>query len=96
MSHLILDPVEGQTKSGSSNSSGAITRTTTSNMSHLVDMSEFAYADFIKFKDTTQTFRASDYSWDSHGFSIANRFYSDIGELLDEKFTVAKEFTYYT
>lgn len=67
-----------------------------SSMSHLVDHTDFVYADFVKFKDNTPTFRASDYSWESHGFCIANRFCNDIGIVLDEKFTVAKEFTYNT
>lgn len=69
-----------------------------SSTSHLVDHPEFVYADFAKYKekDTVLTFRASDCSWETHGFSIANRFYPDIGDLLDEKFRVAKQFTYNT
>lgn len=64
--------------------------------SHLVEHADFTYADFIKYKETNQTLRASDYSWETHGYSIANRFYTDIGIVLDEKFSTAKKFTYYT
>lgn len=64
----------------------------------MVEEPEFSYVDFIKFKHTSQTFKASDYSWEMHGYSTANRFYTgnDIGAVLDEKFQVAREFTYYT
>lgn len=76
--------------------SGGASSARASTMSHLVDKPDFVYADFVKFKESTQTFRASDYSWETHGFSIANRLYPEIGDSLDEKFTVAKEFTYNT
>lgn len=36
--------------------------------------------------DNYYFFRRQDYSWEDHGFSLANRLYSDIGHLLDERF----------
>jgi sestrin len=42
------------------------------------------------------TFRIQDYSWEEQGFTLANRLYSDIGKLLDDKFAIAKDLTYYT
>ncbi|XP_071613697.1 sestrin-3-like isoform X3 [Heliangelus exortis] len=48
---------------------------------------DFGYQDFARRdEDQTQVFRAQDYSWEDHGFSLVNRLYSDIGHLLDEKF----------
>ncbi|XP_041354004.1 sestrin-1-like isoform X2 [Gigantopelta aegis] len=63
-----------------------------------VDDAKFAYEDFAKRGSVTDipTFRAQDYSWEDHGFSLANRLYSDIGNILDEKFNVAYNLTYYT
>ena len=63
-----------------------------------VDDPNFAYEDFAKRGSVTDipTFRAQDYSWEDHGFSLANRLYSDIGNILDEKFNVAYNLTYYT
>nr|XP_022292181.1 sestrin-1-like isoform X2 [Crassostrea virginica]XP_022292203.1 sestrin-1-like isoform X2 [Crassostrea virginica] len=59
---------------------------------------DFNYIDFTKrgCTDEAPTFRANEYSWDDHGFSIANRLYSEIGNLLDEKFSMAYNLTYYT
>lgn len=37
-----------------------------------------------------------DYSWEDHGFSLVNRLYSDIGQLLDEKFRMVRNLTYNT
>ena len=37
-----------------------------------------------------------DYSWEDHGFSLANRLYPDIGTYLDDKFNTAYNLTYYT
>jgi len=65
--------------------------------SHLVDKPDYTYTDFVKREESSiQTFRASDYSWETHGFSIASRFYGAIGTILDDKFKKAKEFTYHT
>jgi len=42
------------------------------------------------------TFRVQDYSWDDHGYSLVNRLYGDVGNLLDDKFKTAYNLTYYT
>ena len=65
-------------------------------MNHLVEKTDFVYADFNKFKESTPTFRASDYNWESNGYSMANRLYPDMGDLLDEKFRTAQQLTYFT
>ena len=59
---------------------------------------EFAYEDFAKrgMPGEIPTFRAQDYSWEDQGFSLSNRLYSEIGTLLDDKFRVAYNLTYYT
>ena len=37
-----------------------------------------------------------DYSWEDHGFSLVNRLYPDVGQMLDEKFQMAASLTYNT
>ncbi len=63
-----------------------------------VEDSEFGYQDFAKRRQQSEipTFRAQDYSWEDQGFSLANRLYAEIGTLIDEKFRVAYNLTYYT
>lgn len=60
--------------------------------------SDFTYSDFAKRAPELDipTFRVQDYSWEDHGFSLANRLYSDIGNLLEERFNIAFNLTYYT
>ncbi|KAG7484340.1 hypothetical protein MATL_G00048590 [Megalops atlanticus] len=68
----------------------------TSNLSRFVEDSTFGYQDFARHgEDDLPTFRAQDYSWEDHGFSLVNRLYSDIGLLLDEKFRTVYNLTYY-
>eukprot|EP00062_Callorhinchus_milii_P001235 gi/632936079/ref/XP_007892295.1/ PREDICTED: sestrin-1-like [Callorhinchus milii] len=56
-------------------------------LSCYVDDPEFGYPEFARRGgDQLPVFRAQDYSWEDHGFSLVNRLYSDIGHLLDEKF----------
>jgi len=59
---------------------------------------DFVYTDFASRSTVSEvaTFRACDYSWEDHGFSLANRLYLDVGNLLDDKFTMAANLTYYT
>ncbi|XP_033126312.1 sestrin-1-like isoform X2 [Anneissia japonica] len=59
---------------------------------------EFTYTDFVKRGEigSNTTFRAQDYAWEDHGYSLVNRLYPDIGPLLDEKFSIAKDLTYNT
>ncbi|XP_077428756.1 sestrin-3 [Vanacampus margaritifer] len=55
--------------------------------SRFVTDPDFDYQEFARRdEDHFQVFRVQDYSWDDHGFSLANRLYSDIGHLLDERF----------
>jgi sestrin len=65
---------------------------------HYVIDPEFAYIDFTTREAVSDvaTFRARDYSWDDHGFSLANRLYTDIGNMLDDKYNMAANMTYYT
>ena len=67
-------------------------------VARFVEDSEFTYEDFARRgeKSTIPTFRASDFSWDDYGFSLGNGLYTDIGTLLDDRFTVAQNLTYHT
>lgn len=66
-----------------------------SNVSRFVSDPTFGYQDFARREDNLPTFRAQDFSWDDHGFSLVNRLYSDIGHMLDEKFRTVSNLTYY-
>ncbi|KAJ8347830.1 hypothetical protein SKAU_G00264190 [Synaphobranchus kaupii] len=67
-----------------------------SKVSRFVEDSTFRYQDFARHgEDDLPTFRAQDYCWEDHGFSLVNRLYSDIGLLLDEKFRTVCNLTYY-
>nr|XP_018896191.1 PREDICTED: sestrin homolog isoform X1 [Bemisia tabaci] len=65
---------------------------------HFVDDPAFVYQDFAKRGEVSEipTFRVQDYSWDDHGYSLVNRLYNEVGNLLDDKFKVAYNLTYYT
>lgn len=67
-------------------------------VTRFVDDPDFIYQDFAKRGEAADipTFRVQDYSWDDHGYSLVNRLYNDVGTLLDEKFKVAFNLTYYT
>jgi len=67
-------------------------------IARFVEDSEFQYEDFAcrGEKSSLPTFRASDFSWDDYGFSLGNGLYTDIGSLLDDRFTVAQNLTYHT
>lgn len=62
-----------------------------------VEDPEFGYKDFTRRgEQAPPTFRAQDYTWEDHGFSLINRLYPDVGQLLDEKFQVVYNLTYNT
>ncbi|XP_074832531.1 sestrin-2 isoform X2 [Carettochelys insculpta] len=62
-----------------------------------VEDPEFGYKDFTrKGEQAPPTFRAQDYTWEDHGYSLINRLYPDVGQLLDEKFQVVYNLTYNT
>uniref|UniRef100_A0A023GM61 P53 regulated pa26 nuclear protein sestrin n=1 Tax=Amblyomma triste TaxID=251400 RepID=A0A023GM61_AMBTT len=68
-----------------------------SDLSHFVTDADFGYQDFARREvSEIPTFRIQDYSWEDHGYSLVNRLYNDVGELLNEKFKVAYNLTYYT
>lgn len=58
----------------------------------------FGYSDFATRNPEMDisTFRVQDYSWEEHGFSLINRLYPDIGQLLDDKFSCTINLTYNT
>ncbi|XP_064505880.1 sestrin-1 isoform X1 [Pseudopipra pipra] len=62
---------------------------------HFEDTS-YGYKDFSRHGMHVPTFRAQDYSWEDHGYSLVNRLYPDVGQLLDEKFHIAYNLTYNT
>ncbi|XP_062510233.1 sestrin-1-like [Corticium candelabrum] len=58
---------------------------------------EFQHQDFTQSGlNTSRTFRVLDYSWEDHGYSLANRLYPDVGQLLEEKFRLTSVLTYQT
>ncbi|KAG8453029.1 hypothetical protein GDO86_004734 [Hymenochirus boettgeri] len=68
-----------------------------SNVSRYIEDPGFGYKDFARRgEENLPTFRAHDYSWEDHGFSLVNRLYSDIGHLLDDKFRMVYNLTYNT
>ncbi|XP_075453697.1 sestrin-1 isoform X2 [Ascaphus truei] len=62
---------------------------------HFEDTS-YGYKDFSRRGMHVPTFRVQDYSWEDHGYSLVNRLYPDVGQLLDEKFHIAYNLTYNT
>ncbi|XP_071865589.1 sestrin isoform X1 [Bombus fervidus] len=69
-----------------------------SDIGHFIEDPTFIYQDFAKRGQLNDrpTFRVQDYSWDDHGYSLVNRLYNDVGNLLDEKFKTAYNLTYFT
>ncbi|KAG8338100.1 Sestrin-1 [Homalodisca vitripennis] len=65
---------------------------------HFVEDPSFMYEDFARRGEDSPipTFRVQDYSWDDQGYSLVNRLYNDVGNLLDDKFKTAYNLTYYT
>lgn len=72
-------------------------RTLPESVSHFVEDADYGYQDFApRGEQAPPTLRAQDYSWEDHGFSLMNRLYPDMGQLLDEKFQVVLGLTYHT
>ncbi|XP_037912173.1 sestrin homolog isoform X2 [Hermetia illucens] len=67
-------------------------------ISHYIDDPGFIYHDFARrgAENIPSTFRIQDYSWDDHGYSLVNGLYNDVGFLLDDKFRVTYNLTYFT
>ncbi|KAI5621524.1 sestrin 2, partial [Silurus asotus] len=58
---------------------------------------DFIYQDFSpRGEQAPPTMRAQDYSWEDHGFSLMNRLYGEMAQLLEEKFQVVCALTYHT
>ncbi|KAI2652877.1 Sestrin-2 [Labeo rohita] len=65
--------------------------------SRFVVDADFTYQDFSpRGVQAPPTMRAQDYSWEDHGFSLMNRLYGEMAQLLDEKFQVVCALTYHT
>ncbi|XP_029487799.1 sestrin-1-like isoform X2 [Oncorhynchus nerka] len=65
-------------------------------VSRLFEDPSYGYKDFSRRGEHVPTFRVQDYSWEDHGYSLVNRLYPDVGQLLDEKFQMAYNLTYNT
>ncbi|XP_018100459.1 sestrin 2 L homeolog isoform X2 [Xenopus laevis] len=58
---------------------------------------DFGYIDFTRRgEQAPPTFRAHDYTWEDHGYSLLQRLNPEVGQLLDDKFQVAFNLTYHT
>ncbi|EFA00676.2 Sestrin homolog-like Protein [Tribolium castaneum] len=77
---------------------GAERLETPADISCFIEDGKFGYQDFAKRDEQSDfpTFRVQDYSWNDHGYSLVNRLYNDVGNLLDDKFKTAQSLTYYT
>ncbi|XP_069982326.1 sestrin-2 isoform X1 [Penaeus vannamei] len=69
-----------------------------SRYSHLSPNPEFIYVDFHKRgeKSPVPTIKSQDCSWEEHGFSLVSELYSEVADILDNKFKTAYNMTYYT
>ncbi|XP_062846673.1 sestrin-2 [Trichomycterus rosablanca] len=66
-------------------------------VSRFVQDPDFIYQDFsTRGEQSPPTMRAQDYSWEDHGFSLMNRLYGEMAQLLEEKFQVVCALTYHT
>lgn len=74
------------------------TEVTQSNVLYYIDDPGFTYQDFARrgCENVPTTFRVQDYSWEDHGLSLVSQLYCDVGYLLDDKFRIAYNLTYYT
>eukprot|EP01137_Pigoraptor_chileana_P018066 Opistho-2@77003 len=93
-----LSPASGLTPSGSGYNTpthqqqqGAVSL---SLQSTSIDVGTMAHADINVSKDPI--LRDQDYSWADHGFSLINRFYPDVGQMLDTEFRAALDLTYHS
>jgi len=56
---------------------------------------EMKHADFKVGVADYRTLRLQDYNWEDHGFSLINRYYPGVAELLDSLFTETRTMTEY-
>ena len=67
-----------------------------SNFDHYLNDRRFRYENFADRNNRSQFMNTNEYSWEGYGFSLVDRFYPEMGQLLDEKFRVCQELTYRT
>lgn len=65
---------------------------------HLSPDRDYMYTDFSKRGEKTAvpTLKSQDCSWEDHGFSLLSELYSQVADLLDDKFKTAYSLTYFT
>lgn len=62
-----------------------------------IDDIDYSYQDFAKRNENEiPTFRAMDFNWQDHAYSLVNNYYLSVGDLLDSKFNTAYNLTYNT
>lgn len=63
-----------------------------------IDDAEFSYEEFAKRSDSNEipTFKAMDFNWQDHAYSLVNTYYHPVGDMLDSKFHTAYNMTYNT
>ncbi|KAM4795203.1 sestrin-2 [Rhinophrynus dorsalis] len=62
-----------------------------------VEDPDFGYIDFTRRgEQAPPTFRAHDYTWEDHGYSLLHRLYPEVGQLIEDKFQAAFNLTYHT
>ncbi|XP_068122235.1 sestrin-2 [Hyperolius riggenbachi] len=58
---------------------------------------DFGYIDFTRRgEQAPPTLHAHDFTWENHGYSLLQRVFPEIGQLLDDKFQLAYNLTYHT
>ena len=72
--------------------------TTDDNYSRFIDDPHYAYEDSSRRDDRNGalTLIAAEFSWEVHGYSLANLLCIDVATMLDEKFNIAQNLTYNT
>ncbi len=66
------------------------------NFAHYLKDPSFRYKNFADRLDRNQSLNVNEFSWEESGFSLVDRFYPEMGQLLDEKFKVCESLTYNT
>ncbi|XP_069827731.1 sestrin-2 [Dendropsophus ebraccatus] len=62
-----------------------------------LDDPDFGYIDFTRRgEQAPPTFRAHDFTWEDHGYSLLQRLYPEVGQMIDDKFQVSYNLTYHT
>ncbi|VDK47416.1 unnamed protein product [Anisakis simplex] len=58
----------------------------------------FSYVDFALCarNDTARTHKIHDLSWEDQGYSCVDEFYNEMADILDKKFTLTQNLTYFT